>query len=65
MNELERHPIQQCLPLSPERRIQLLEIHLSQLWDQVWWMQLSPEKRAEYEAEGFTAPIQKFYEELE
>lgn len=61
---VERHPIQESPSLPLERRVQLLEIHLAQLWDQVWWMQLSPEKRAEYEAEGFRAPIRRFYEEV-
>lgn len=61
----ERHPVQECPPLSLERRVQELERHLAMLWDQVWWMNLSTEKRAEYEAGGFTAPIERFYEELE
>lgn len=56
-----RHPIQDSPDLPLERRVQLLEIHLAMLWDQVWWMQLPPEKRAEYEGQGFKAPIERFY----
>ena len=59
---VERHPIQESPNLPLERRVQLLEIHLAQLWDQVWWMNLPEAQRAAYEAEGFTAPIQAFYE---
>jgi hypothetical protein len=59
----ERHPIQESPRLPLERRVQLLEIHLAQIWDAVWWLSLSPERRAAYEAEGFTAPIQRFYED--
>jgi hypothetical protein len=44
-------------------RVRLLECKLAQLWDQVWWMSLPPERRAGYEAEGFTAPIERFYED--
>lgn len=57
----ERHPIQHAPQLPLEQRVQLLEFHLAQLWDQVWWMNLSSERRAAYEAEGFTAPILNFY----
>ena len=60
---MERHPIQDSPDLPLERRVQLLEVYLARLWDQVWWMQLAPEQRARYEAEGFTAPIEHFYEE--
>jgi hypothetical protein len=58
---MDRHPIQDNPPLSLERRIHLLEIYLGRLWDQVWWMSLSVEERAEWEAQGYTAPIQQFY----
>lgn len=58
---VDDHPIKECPPLPVERRVQLLEIHLAMLWDQVWWMNLPPEKRAEYEAQGFRAPIEHFY----
>lgn len=61
---MDVHPIQDCPPLSLERRVQLLELFVARLWDQVWWMQLAPEKRAEYEAEGFSAPIRHFYLEV-
>jgi hypothetical protein len=57
----DRHPIEESPPLPLERRVQLLEIHLAQLWDMVWWESLPPDRRAAYEAEGFTAPIQQFY----
>jgi hypothetical protein len=57
----ERHPIEDAPRLPIERRIQLLEIHLAMLWDQVWWLSLTPEQRAAYEAQGFTAPIEQFY----
>jgi hypothetical protein len=57
----ERHPIEDAPRLPIERRIQLLEIYLAQIWDQVWWMSLTPEQRADYEAQGFTAPIEQFY----
>lgn len=57
----ERHPVAESPDVPLDRRVQLLEIHLAQLWDQVWWMALPPDRRAGYEAEGFTAPIQQFY----
>jgi hypothetical protein len=60
----ERHPVQESpAGVSLERRVQLLEINLARLWDQVWWMQLPAEQRAEYEQQGFGAPIDHFYEE--
>lgn len=61
---MEQHPVQECPPVTPERRCQLLEIFVAQLWDQVWWLSLSPEQRREYEAQGFTAPIERFYIEV-
>lgn len=48
--------------LSVEDQLLHLKEYVAQLWDQVWWLSLSPEKRAEYEAEGHTHPIAKFYE---
>ena len=42
-------------------RIVDLEYALSILWDQVWWMNLTAEKRAEYEREGYGDPIKRFY----
>lgn len=61
------HPIQDPLidpltgkPATPERERQLMRIYLAQLWEQVWWLSLSPEKRAEYEAQGNKAPIEDF-----
>jgi hypothetical protein len=59
----QRHPIQESPPLPLERRVQLLEIYLAQIWDFVWWLSLTPEQRADYEAQGFTAPIERFYED--
>lgn len=61
----ERHPIGESLDLPLERRVQLLEINLARLWDQVWWMNLPPERREAYRAEGFTDPIEHFYIEDE
>lgn len=58
----ERHPVQERPDLPAERRLQLLEIRLAQLWDQVWWMSLPADERAEWERQGFTAPILEFYE---
>jgi hypothetical protein len=57
----DRHPIQDSPALPLERRVQLLEVHLARLWDQVWWMSLPEDRRRQYEAEGFTAPITSFY----
>jgi hypothetical protein len=54
----ERHPVEERPDLSVEERCRLLEIHLAQLWDQVWWL---TEGRAKFESQGFTAPIQSFY----
>lgn len=62
----EIHPIQvgrQDRPLAV--RVAYLEQKVAQLWDQVWWMSLPKDRRAAYEAEGFTAPIERFYEEAE
>jgi hypothetical protein len=58
----ERHPVQESPALPLERRVQWLEINLARLWDQVWWMNLPADRRAEYEAQGFSAPIPRFYE---
>ena len=59
------HPIQESPDLPVGRRLQLLEIHLAQLWDHVWWMNLSGEQRVAYERDGFGAPIARFYEDDE
>ena len=59
----ERHPIQDSSGLSMDARIRHLEVYLARLWDHVWWISLPPEVRAQYESEGFTAPIEHFYEE--
>ncbi len=64
MDARERHPIQESPPLPLERRAQLLEIHLAQLWDQVWWVTLPWWRRLRYRLQGFRAPIGKFYEEI-
>ena len=58
----ERHPIQESPHLSTERRLQMLEIHLAQLWDEVWWHQLPAWRRALYWIQGFRSPIRRFYE---
>lgn len=60
---VERHPIRERPDLPVELRLQHLEIHLAQLWDHVWWLSLPLERRADYEAQGFTAPIVTFYED--
>lgn len=57
----ERHPISQHTDEPPEDRLRFLEEHLAQLWDQVWWLSLPPERRDAYRAEGFTDPILHFY----
>jgi hypothetical protein len=57
----DTHPITERADLSPERRCQLLEQRLAQLWDQVWWISLPQERRAAYEKEGFRAPVSRFY----
>lgn len=59
----EKHPIEVSPHLPVDERVRVLEAHLAQLWDQVWWMNLPEEKRAEYRAQGFTDPIEKFYSE--
>ena len=67
----ERHPIQDC-PVdetgqlwSLEKRVQYLECQLALLWDHVWWLSLPMHRRAGYEADGFRAPIERFYLEDE
>jgi hypothetical protein len=61
----EIHPIQESPPLEQEERIRLLEIHLAQLWDEVWWHQLPPWRRSWYWLLGYRSPITKFYEKGE
>jgi hypothetical protein len=58
----DEHPITDN-PVGVPLEQQLREARhlLAELWDQVWWLSLPPERRAEYESQGFTAPIQKFY----
>lgn len=65
MNEREFHPIQESPDLPLQRRVQLLEIHLAQLWDEVWWHQLPWYRRLFYWCQGFRSPITKFYVELD
>lgn len=60
---MEKHPISDCPDLSLEQRVQLLEIHLAQLWDEVWWHQLPFYRRWFYWLQGFRSPVQKFYTE--
>lgn len=57
------HPIQERTDLPAEERIRLLEVNLARLWDMVWWMNLPKEQRDAYKAQGFTDPIESFYEE--
>jgi hypothetical protein len=57
----ETHPVQECPALPLERRVQLLEIHLAQLWDEVWWHQLPFHRRLYYRLQGFRSPIRQFY----
>lgn len=60
------HPIQDAPPNKTlVERVHFLECALGMLWDQVWWMNLTAEKRAEYEAQGFRAPIRRFYVPLD
>lgn len=57
------HPIQESLTLPVERRVQLLEIRLTKLWDEVWWHQLPWHRRLRYWLQGFRSPIVRFYED--
>lgn len=58
----ERHPIADAPDLPVERRVHLLECHLAQLWDQVWWDQLPWRQRWYYRyVEGHRRPIREFY----
>ncbi len=62
MSENERHPIEIARQdRTLEARLTHLESHVAMLWDHVWWMNLTPEKRAEYKAQGFKDPIAQFY----
>jgi hypothetical protein len=58
----DKHPIDGGPPgATLEHRLYWLECHVAMLWDQVWWMALPEDRRKGYEAEGFKAPIDKFY----
>lgn len=57
------HPIRENPDLSLDARVRRLEHSLAQLWDQVWWLSLDVEVRRRYEEQGFTAPIEKFYDD--
>ena len=59
----DRHPIEERHDLPTDRRVQLLEIHLAQLWDMVWWVTLPWYRRLYWRVRGFRAPIQRFYRE--
>lgn len=60
------HPIPGNPPdRSLSERVTHLECALARLWDQVWWMNLAPERREAYARDGFKAPIQRFYVPLE
>lgn len=59
----EEHPIKD-VQITEENQLSALRqlrLHLIALHDQVWWLSLSPEQRAEYENQGFSAPIEHFY----
>lgn len=55
------HPIQDSPNLPLAERVQLLEIHLAQLWDEVWWHTLPWYRRLGYWLQGFRSPIRHFY----
>jgi len=58
----ERHPLETApVGKTTEERIRILEEHLAQLWDQVWWLSLPPERREGYQKEGYTDPVRRFY----
>lgn len=59
---IDDHPICERSDLPVERRVQLLEIRLAQLWDEVWWHQLPWYRRLYYWVRGFRSPISNFYE---
>jgi hypothetical protein len=58
------HPVRERADLPLEQRVQRLEILLARLWDQAWWTQLSETQRQQFEREGFSAPIQQFYQDI-
>ena len=58
------HPIQDAPAWPLERRVHHLECALAILWDQVWWMNLPFWRRCAYMAQGFRAPIRRFYRPL-
>lgn len=60
----EWHPIQVCPPLSIEERVNILEDRMAHVWDEVWWLSLSPWRRWVYRLLGYPAPIRRFYVEL-
>jgi hypothetical protein len=53
----ERHAIEERPDLPIEERCRLLEIRLAQLWDQVWWLSLTPECREAFRKDGFRDPV--------
>ena len=59
----DQHPIKENPALPIEARLRILEAHLAQAWDQLWWLSLSAEQRQRYEVDGHRAPITEFYHE--
>lgn len=55
------HPVQARPDLSLEQQVDVYREQLAQLWDMVWWLALPVERRTDYERQGFTAPIRRFY----
>lgn len=44
-----------------EQRVARVEEYLARHHDQLWWMNLPPERRKRYEAEGFSDPMQHYF----
>lgn len=58
----EKHPIEDNpKDKTLEERVRWLELHLGELWDEVWWHQLPWYRRFYYWIKGFRSPIDKFY----
>jgi hypothetical protein len=59
------HPIPDAPDWPIDRRVHHLECALSILWDHVWWRSLPWYRRLYYTAQGFKAPIGRFYVPLD